>query len=103
MEGTVMLHILFAIKQDQDIGKELLEAVKVRTYAHLSVYVCMYVCMYVNVSLYSCHMSVCHCTCVTLCMLPFVCTVLYVPWMLCCMFVDIGVTCSIVVGSWYAI
>ena len=35
MEGTVMLHILFAIKQDQDIGKELLEAVKVCKYAVL--------------------------------------------------------------------
>ena len=61
MEGTVMLHILFAIKQDQDIGKELLETVKVRMHARHSV------CQFVTLS-----MSLCACypLCILLSMSP---------------------------------
>ena len=57
-EGTVMLHILFAIKQDQDIGKELLEAVKVCARQSVCFRVCrhsMHVPLYVILSLYGCH------------------------------------------------
>ena len=52
-EGTVMLHILFSIKQDQDIGKELLEAVKVCTRQSVCFRVChsMHVPLYVILSL----------------------------------------------------
>lgn len=81
-EGTVMLHILFSIKQDQDIGKELLEAVKVCTrqsvFQGVSLYACppvrmsfchcMGVTVYTSVTLYSYHtVCKCHCMHVTLC------------------------------------
>lgn len=31
MEGTVVLHITFAVKQDQDLGKEFIKYLKVLT------------------------------------------------------------------------
>ena len=98
-EGTVMLHILFSIKQDQDIGKELLEAVKVCTRQsvcfrvchsmHVPLYVichCMGVTVYTSVTLYSCHtVCKCHCMRVTLCV--------------CLLYVTLHAVCSVFVGA----